>query len=206
MGLPYDAHKIDISKNVQFEVSFVYFPFFLCTAQLVHPTRPSFPLCSSTPRGLLDLISLFQEWYIKEVNPNSKIPAIIDKEASGGPLSIFESGAILIYLAKKSGKFLPQDPRKEAATLSWLMWQMGGLGPMTGQMGHFFRYAKEDIPYAKERYQTETKRLFLVLEKQLEGREYVIGDVCISSPYLQLFFTFLVAHHSLFPYLGVHHC
>jgi len=123
------------------------------------------------------------------VNPNSKIPAIIDKEASGGPLSIFESGAILIYLAKKSGKFLPQDPRKEAATLSWLMWQMGGLGPMTGQMGHFFRFAKEDIPYAKERYQTETKRLFLVLEKQLEGKEYVIGDVRISEESLQ--FTFL---------------
>jgi len=74
---------------------------------------------------------LQQEWFVKEVNPNSKIPTIIDKEAEGGPLNVFESGAILIYLAKKSGKFLPHDSRKEAQTLSWLMWQMGGLGPMT---------------------------------------------------------------------------
>jgi len=136
MGLPYDAHTIDIMKGVQ-----------------------------------------FKEWFIKEVNSNSKIPALIDKEAPGGPLSIFESGSILLYLAKKSGKFLPQDPRKEAQTISWLMWQMGGLGPMTGQMGHFVKYAKVDVPYAKERYTNEAKRLWGVLEKQLEGKEYVIGDV-----------------------------
>jgi len=115
------------------------------------------------------------EWYIKEVNPNSKIPAIIDKEAEGGPLQVFESGAILLYLAKKSGKFLPTDTRKQAQTISWLMWQMAGLGPMTGQMGHFVRFSKVDVPYAKERYTDETKRLWHVLEKQLEGNEYVIG-------------------------------
>jgi len=110
------------------------------------------------------------------INPNNKIPALVDLEAPGGPLNIIESGAILIYLAEKSGKFLPSDVRKRSLTMQWLMWQMGGFGPMLGQMGHFHRYCKDDIPYAKKRYLDEAKRLFGVLDKQLEGKDYVIGD------------------------------
>jgi len=118
----------------------------------------------------------FEEWF-KDVNPNSKIPAIVDKKGPHGrPFALFESGAILLYLAKKYGKFLPADPEKESQTVQWLMWQMAGFGPMLGQMGHFFKYAPEQVPYAKERYETEAKRLFAVLEKQLQGKQYVVGD------------------------------
>jgi len=111
------------------------------------------------------------------INPNNKIPAIVDLQGpEQKPLNLFESGAILIYLAEKSGKFLPKSPEKHYLTIQWLMWQMAGFGPMLGQMGHFWKYCKEDIPYAKERYLTEGKRLFKVLNQQLEGKEYVIGD------------------------------
>jgi len=111
------------------------------------------------------------------VNPNSKIPAIVDaKGPNGQPITIFESGAVLIYLAEKYGKFLPKDATKRYHTIQWLMWQMGGVGPMFGQFGHFTKYAKEDVPYAKKRYTDEVKRLHGVLDKQLATNEFIAGD------------------------------
>jgi GST-like protein len=110
-------------------------------------------------------------------SPNNKIPAIIDPNGPDGkPISLFESGAILIYLAEKTGKLLPKDPVLKYQTLQWLFWQVGGLGPMVGQANHFVLYAKEDIPYAKKRYTDEARRLFGVLDKQLEGKEFIIGN------------------------------
>lgn len=120
----------------------------------------------------------FSPEFIK-INPNSKIPAIVDPNGDDGrPLSIIESGAILIYLAEKSGKFLPKDIRGRSETLQWLMWQMGGVGPMFGQFGHFSVYAtdKRDLSYAVERYEKEVKRLLNVLDTQLIGKSYVVGD------------------------------
>lgn len=114
-----------------------------------------------------------------QINPNSKIPAIVDPTGDHGkPLNIMESGAILIYLAEKSGQFLPKNPTLRMETLQWLMWQMAGLGPMFGQFGHFTVYApkERDLSYGQERYTKEAKRLLTVLDKQLEGKEYVIGD------------------------------
>eukprot|EP00245_Coleochaete_scutata_P004578 TRINITY_DN172_c0_g1_i1.p1 TRINITY_DN172_c0_g1~~TRINITY_DN172_c0_g1_i1.p1 ORF type:complete len:302 (-),score=68.37 TRINITY_DN172_c0_g1_i1:409-1314(-) len=111
------------------------------------------------------------------INPNSKIPAIVDPNGPGGkPLAVFESGAILMYLAEKSGKFLPKDERHKWETIEWVFFQMGGIGPMFGQFGHFFKYAKDKCkdPYPLERYTTEAKRLLGVLEKRLEGREFLI--------------------------------
>jgi len=113
------------------------------------------------------------------INPNSKIPAIVDPDGPDGkPLAVFESGAILLYLAQKTGKFLSHDPRLKWETIQWLFFQMAGVGPMFGQFGHFFKYAKEKCkdPYPVERYATEVKRLLGVLEKRLEGREYLIDD------------------------------
>lgn len=113
------------------------------------------------------------------INPNSKIPAIVDQDGPGGkPLSVFESGAILLYLARKSGRFLSQDPRLESETLQWLFFQVGGVGPMFGQFGHFYKYAgaKCDHPYPVERYKTETKRLLKVLDTRLQDREFLVGD------------------------------
>ena len=111
------------------------------------------------------------------INPNSKIPAIVDPKGPGGkPLSVFESGAILLYLAEKSGQYLPTDPAARSECLQWLFFQVGGVGPMFGQFGHFYKYAKEKIPYSIERYQKETRRLLGVLEKQLEGRDFLIGE------------------------------
>lgn len=117
------------------------------------------------------------------LSPNNKIPAIVDPEPAdgGGPLSVFESAAILQYLADKSGKFLSKDLRTRTATLEWVAWQIGGLGPMLGQLGHFAVFAKERIPYAIERYTTEALRLYGVLERQLEGREYVVGEYSIAD-------------------------
>ena len=115
-----------------------------------------------------------------KIAPNNRIPAIVDNEA--GALSIFESGAILQYLAEKVGKFLPKDePVGRYQVLQWLNWQMGGLGPMLGQNHHFSRYAPEKIPYAIERYVKETARLYGVLDKQLQGREYIAGDYSIAD-------------------------
>lgn len=120
----------------------------------------------------------FTPEFIK-INPNSKIPAIVDPEGPDGkPISIMESGAILVYLGQKSKKFYPEDPRLQSEVLQWLFFQVGGAGPMFGQFGHFFKYAvdKCDHPYPLERYATETKRLLKVLDTRLEGREYLAGD------------------------------
>jgi GST-like protein len=118
----------------------------------------------------------FSEEFLK-INPNSKIPALVDPSGpDGNPLAIMESGAILIYLAEKSGKFLSQDPRLRSETLQWLFFQVGSVGPMFGQFGHFTRYAPEKVPYAIERYTKETKRLLGVLDKHLHGRSYLVGN------------------------------
>ena len=113
------------------------------------------------------------------LNPNNKIPAIIDPDGPGGkPLPLFESGAILIYLAEKSGKLLPEDPAARYETIQWLMFQMGGVGPMFGQYGHFFKFAKDKVTesYSVDRYRGETQRLLNVLETRLEGREFLMDD------------------------------
>ncbi|PIF51582.1 GST-like protein [Pseudomonas sp. 29] len=119
----------------------------------------------------------FQPHFLK-IAPNNRIPAIVDHEpADGGePLSLFESGAILLYLAEKTGKFLPQDLRGRQTALQWLFWQMGGLGPMAGQNHHFSQFAPEKIPYAIKRYIDETARLYGVLNKQLADNEFVAGS------------------------------
>ncbi len=111
------------------------------------------------------------------ISPNNRIPAIVDHApADGGkPISVFESGAILLYLAGKTGKFLPRDLRGQVQALEWLMWQMGGLGPMAGQNHHFAHYAPEKLPYAIERYVKETSRLYGVLDKRLRGRAFILG-------------------------------
>lgn len=117
------------------------------------------------------------------ISPNNRIPAIVDHEPPVGdaPLSVFESGAILLYLAEKTGKFLSTDFKARHETLEWLFWQMGGLGPMAGQNHHFGNFAPEKIPYAIERYVTETGRLYGVLNKRLEGREFIAGDYSIAD-------------------------
>lgn len=119
-----------------------------------------------------------------KVSPNNRIPAIIDRApADGGePVTIFESGAILLYLAEKTGRFLPQDLRGRFDVMQWLMWQMGGLGPMLGQHGHFALYATDKIPYAIARYRDEAARLYGVLDQQLGKTEaYVAGDYSIAD-------------------------
>ena len=113
------------------------------------------------------------------VNPNSKIPAITDPDGPDGqPISIMESGAILLYLAQKSEKFLPKDLRLQSEVMQWLFFQVGGVGPMFGQFGHFYKYAKDkcDHPYPVERYATEAKRLLAVLEARLTGRKFLVGE------------------------------
>src|SRR5256885_5878986 len=111
------------------------------------------------------------------ISPNGKIPGIVDNDGPGGkPLALFESGAILIYLADKTGKFLSKEPRQRYMTLQWLMFQMGGVGPMFGQTHHFLRAAKEDVPYGKKRYHDETKRLYGVMDKRLGEAKYLAGD------------------------------
>ena len=122
-----------------------------------------------------------------KVSPNNRIPAIVDHEPPDGgvALSLFESGAILIYLAEKSGKLIPTDLRSRNTVLEWLMWQVGGLGPMAGQNGHFLLYATEKIPYAIQRYSDEVRRLYSVLDRQLAktgqfvAGEYSIADIAI---------------------------
>jgi GST-like protein len=114
-----------------------------------------------------------QEWYL-EINPNGRIPSIVDRD--NGDFAVFESGAILIYLAEKSGRFLPTEPKARSRALQWLMFQMSGVGPMMGQANVFYRYAPEKIPYAIERYQREVRRLFEVLERQLGRHRYIAGE------------------------------
>lgn len=120
------------------------------------------------------------------ISPNNKIPAIVDSDGPDGqPISLFESGAILLYLASKTGRFLPTDLRARYDTLQWLMFQMGGVGPMLGQTHHFRIYAPEKIPYAIDRYTNEAKRLYGVMDRQLEksshlaGHEYSIADIAV---------------------------
>jgi GSH-dependent disulfide-bond oxidoreductase len=115
------------------------------------------------------------------LNPNSKIPAIVDDEGPGGPISLFESGAILIYLAEKTGLLLASDPRRRAETLVWLMFQMGGVGPMFGQAHHFLRAAPEPVPYGIERYTKETRRLYGVMDKRLGEVAYLAGEYSIAD-------------------------
>ena len=111
------------------------------------------------------------------INPNSKIPAIVDPDGPDGtPYTVFESGAILMYLAEKSGRFLPQDTARRYEVIQWVMFQMGGVGPIFGQVHHFRRAAKETVPYAINRYSTECRRLYGVLDARLEGREYLAND------------------------------
>jgi GST-like protein len=117
------------------------------------------------------------------ISPNNRIPAIVDPEPVGGgeAVSVFESGAILLYLAEKTGQFLPPDSRGRVEVLQWLFWQMGGLGPMLGQNHHFSQYAPESIPYAIERYRKETERLYGVLDQRLADRPFVAGDYSIAD-------------------------
>ncbi len=117
------------------------------------------------------------------LSPNGRIPALVDRAPPGGgaPIALFESGAILIYLAEKTGRLLPRDWRGRHAVLPWLMWQMGGLGPMLGQHGHFKLYADETIPYAIARYEREARRLYGVLDAQLARGEFVAGDYSIAD-------------------------
>lgn len=118
-----------------------------------------------------------------QISPNNKIPAIIDYEPEGtrGPIAIFESGAILLYLAEKTSQFIPTELVARTEVLKWLFWQMGGLGPMLGQYQHFNQYAIEKIPYAIERYKKETKRLFTVLNKKLDNSQYISGEYSIAD-------------------------
>jgi len=136
LGLDYEVHPVNISKDEQFE------PDFLAIA------------------------------------PNNRIPAIVDEDGPGGePISIFESGAIMVYLAEKTGSDLyPTEPVARAKVMQWLMWQMGGLGPMVGQAHHFLFNPKEVVPYGQKRYHNETKRLYGVMDRQLAKSEYLAGD------------------------------
>lgn len=117
------------------------------------------------------------------ISPNNKMPAMIDQQPTGvaGPLAVFESGAILLYLAEKTGAFLPGDLRGRTAVLEWLFWQVGGLGPMLGQNHHFSQYAPEPIPYAVDRYLKETERLYGVLDDRLEERGFIAGEYSIAD-------------------------
>ncbi|MDC0659737.1 glutathione S-transferase N-terminal domain-containing protein [Leisingera sp. SS27] len=118
-----------------------------------------------------------------KISPNNRMPAIVDPDGpDGAPVSLFESGAILQYLARKTGQFYGADERTRLKVDQWLMWQMGGVGPMAGQAHHFLKYAPEDLPYAKDRYRSEVTRLYGVLDRQLAENEFVAGsDVTIAD-------------------------
>ena len=119
----------------------------------------------------------------RAVNPNGKIPAIVDHapQDGGAPFTVFESGALMLYLAEKEQRFLPTALRQRSEVLQWLFWQVGGLGPMMGQSQHFFRYAPEPLPYGITRYQNETRRLLKVLDRRLEGREHICDAYSIAD-------------------------
>ena len=124
----------------------------------------------------------FQSHFLK-ISPNNRIPAILDHEPKGGgaPISVFETGAILFYLGEKTGQFLPTEPHKRYDVMQWLFWQMGGLGPMAGQNNHFRNYAVEKLPYAINRYEDETNRLYGVMNKQLADRPFLGGEYSIAD-------------------------
>lgn len=130
-----------------------------------------------------------------EISPNNRMPAIVDQEPPGGgpPVSVFESGAILIYLAEKTGRLLPRELRERVQVLQWLMWQMGGLGPMAGQNGHFLLYAPERIPYALARYGNEVNRLYGVLDAQLARTQAFVAGSAFS-----------IADIAVFPWIRTH--
>jgi GSH-dependent disulfide-bond oxidoreductase len=136
VGIPYEAHAVDIGKDEQFKPEFL------------------------------------------KISPNNRIPAIVDRD---NDFSLFESGAILLYLAEKAGKLLPTDKLKRYRVIEWLMWQMGGIGPMLGQTHHFVKYNKGKAPYAEERYLKETHRLYGVLDKQLKDNEYMAGEYSVAD-------------------------
>jgi GST-like protein len=117
------------------------------------------------------------------ISPNNRIPAMIDHEPPGGgaPVPVFESGAMLMYLADKTGKFWPKDLRSRTQVSEWLFWQMANLGPNSGQNNHFSNYATDKIPYAMDRYRNEVNRLYGVLDRRLDGRDYVAGDYSIAD-------------------------
>jgi glutathione S-transferase len=119
-----------------------------------------------------------QDWYVR-LNPNGRIPTIVDKD--NDDFAVFESGAILIYLAEKTGRLMPSDVKGRSRVIQWLMFQMGGIGPMMGQANVFFRYAPEKIPFAIDRYHRECRRLFEVLDKQLSTQPYLAGDYSIAD-------------------------
>lgn len=145
------------------------------------------------------------------ISPNNKMPALVDHQPTdgGAPQSVFESGAILLYLAEKTGRFLPADSRGRVAVLEWLFWQMAGLGPMSGQMGHFNVYAPDKIPYAIDRYNNEVRRLHRVMDKRLAesaylgGEEYGIADMA-SYPWIGAYDT-LPVDFAAFPNLARWH-
>ena len=140
MGLPYNVHVVDITKDQQLKPDFL------------------------------------------RISPNNKIPAIVDTEGPGGaPLSVFESGAILLYLGEKTGQFLPADLRARVPVLEWLMWQMGGFGPMLGQVHHFLTVNGDDQRYGLERYMKETRRLYGVLDRRLAEVEFVAGALSVAD-------------------------
>ncbi len=117
-----------------------------------------------------------------KISPNNKMPAIVDPDGPGGaPISIFESGAILLYLAEKTGRFIASDPRGRWKTIEWLMFQMGGVGPMLGQANHFRGYAPEKLPYAIDRYTNEARRLYGVIDRRLGEAPYLAGDYSIAD-------------------------
>lgn len=117
-----------------------------------------------------------------QISPNNRIPAIVDPDGPDGePISLFESGAILLYLAEKTGEFLPESGTARYQVMQWLMWQMGGFGPFLGQAHHFNRFAPQKVPYAIERYNGEARRLWGVLEQQLQQREFVVDDLSIAD-------------------------
>ncbi len=119
-----------------------------------------------------------QDWYVR-LNPNGRIPTIVDRDA--GDFAVFESGAILVYLAERTGRLMPADAKGRSLVLQWLMFQMGGVGPMMGQANVFFRYAPEKIPFAIDRYHRECRRLFEVLDARLASHEYLAGDYSIAD-------------------------
>ncbi len=126
----------------------------------------------------LDKLDQKAEWFLK-LNPNGRIPVIVDH--GDGDFAVFESGAIMVYLAEKAGKLLPTDVKGRSLVMQWLMFQMGGIGPMQGQANVFFRYAPEKIQYAIDRYQNETRRLYEVLDTQLADNEWLAGDYSIAD-------------------------